>query len=253
MNGRNTFSEAPARPEQILAIFQDWQRLEFGERQTEILSFETTIGEWLNSADFLDWRTLSKSLNKFFETDFSNDDWRAVMKPEGKRTLRNVCELIASRATLPVLNEAKFLGGSCKTASAFLALRAKLQSSGIDVSTIRPSTRLENFLRLHTSVVGTAIVKLAPGRIRGVKVRNNLARRLFGWICLACLVALVLSGIVSAHFLSAGSSATLIVSLFGMVVASHFPPASVQIEGVETFADLSRMIALPNITRDSIE
>jgi len=245
MNGQNTFSEKPASPEQILAIFQDWQRLELGRTpsEKEVLSFNTTVNEWLDSADFLDWKIVSKSLDEFFAANLSKDEWRSVMKPEDKKTLRDVCELIASRATLPVLNEAKLLGASCKTASAFLALRARLEKAGVDSTKLRPSVRLDDFLRLHTQPMANAIQKLAPGRMPNVKTRSNLAHRFFAWTALACLVVLIVSEIWSVHFWAAVSCMALIVSFIGVTICSYLPPAKVEIEGLQTFADLSRLIA----------
>lgn len=245
MNGQNTFSEVPATPVQILAIFQDWQRLELGRtpNEKEVFSFNTTVNELLDSADFLDWKIVSKSLNEFFTANISKDEWRSVMKPEDKMTLRGICELIASRATLPVLNEAKLLGASCKTASAFFVIRARLEKAGVDTTKLRPSARLDDFLRLHTQVMVNAIQKLAPGRMPKVEAKSNLAHRLFAWTALACLVVLITSEIFSAHFWTATSCMALILSFLGLAVCSLFPPARVQIEGLETFADLSRLIA----------
>ncbi len=246
MNGQKTFSEAQAKPEQILAIFQDWQRLELGcsPDEKEILSFQTTVDSWLDSADFLDWKSVSKSLNEFFAVNFSKNEWRAVMKPENKKTLLNVCTLISSRATLPVLSEAKFLGASCKTASAFLALRARLQLAGVDTTKLRPSSKLGDFLRLNLQTMTNAILKLAPGRMPKIKFQSNLAHRCFAWMALASLIGLISSEFTAASFLSAMSCMTLILSFIGVVVCSKFPPAEVQIEGLETFADLSRLIAV---------
>lgn len=245
MNGQNTFSEAPAKPEQILGIFQDWQCLELGRvpDEKQALTFNTTVHEWLDSADFLDWKTVSKGLNEFFTTNFSKDEWRTAMKPEKRKTLRDVCTLISSRATLPTLNEVKLLGALCKTASAFLALRARLQLAGVDAMKLRPSARLDNFLRLHTQAMANAILKLAPGRMPMMKLKSNLGHRFFAWTALVCLVVFIVSEIFSAYFWSATSCMALILSFIGVAVCSHFPPARVQIEGLETFADLSRMIA----------
>jgi len=245
MNGKKTFSEAQAKPEQILAIFQDWQRLELGRSpdDKEILSFQTTVNDWLDAEDFLDWKSVSKGLNEFFAINFSKDEWRTVMKPENKKTLLEVCILISSRATLPVLNEAKFLGASCKTASAFLALRARLQIAGVDATKLRPSSNLDEFLRLHTKAMVNATLKLVPGRMPEIKTKSNLVHRFFAWTALASLVVLIGSEICSAHALTALSCMALLISFLGVATCSYLPPAKVQIVGMETFADLSRLIA----------
>ena len=248
MNGRNTFSEAPASPEQILAIFQDWQRLELGRapKESELLSFETTVGELLDFADFLNWKMLGKGLNKFFETNFSAKELSVAIKPENKKTLRDVCALISSRATLPLLNKAGYLGGSCKTASAFLVLREKLQGAGIEVSKIRPSSELSSFSKLHLQKIIETILKLAPGGVPKIHIRAHVAHRFLGLVCLGCLVSLIISEIFGAHFVSAVSCAALMVSFCGLTVTSHLPPAEVQFEGMGTFADLCRAIAVQN-------
>ncbi|MEP6663749.1 MAG: hypothetical protein ABJC04_08805 [Verrucomicrobiota bacterium] len=242
MTGQNTFSEASATPEQILAIFQDSQRLEF-PNENDVISFETTINEWFDSADFLDWWTASKGLNEFFLTSFSKDEWRLAMKPEKQKTLRDVCNLLARDAKLPVLKESKFLGASCKTASAFFALRAQLQMSGVDAATLRPSARLDDFLRLHTQAMTNAILKLAPGRLPKINTKLNLAHRFFAWTSLVCLIVLILSKLFSLSFWTATSCAALLLSVIGLVICSRFPPAKVEIKGLHTFADLSRLIA----------
>jgi hypothetical protein len=186
---------------------------------------------------------VSKGLNEFFAINFSKDEWRAAMKPEDKKTLLDVCTLISRRATLPVLNEAGFLGASCKTASAFLALRARLQLAGVDATALRPSSKLDDFLRLHFQTMANAILKLAPGRMPKIASKPNLAHRCFAWMALASLVVFIASEFVTAPFLSATSGITLVLSFIGLVICSKFPPAEVHIEGLETFADLSRLIA----------
>jgi hypothetical protein len=182
-------------------------------------------------------------LNKFFATNFSKDEWRAVMKPENKKTLLDVCTLISSRATLPALNETKFLGASCKTASAFLALRASLQGAGVNVTGLRPSSKLDNVLRLHLQTIANAVSKLAPGRMPKIRSRSNLAFKIFAWMALASLTVFIASEFVAAPLLSAVSCVTLILSFMGVGICSSLPPAEVHFEGLETFADLNRLIA----------
>jgi hypothetical protein len=60
MNGQNTFSEKPATPEQILGIFQDWQRLEWGNALNvkQILSFDTTFKDWRDDCELQSWQQL---------------------------------------------------------------------------------------------------------------------------------------------------------------------------------------------------
>src|SRR5438552_1265320 len=93
MKGQNTFAETSASREQVLGIFQDWQRLESGRcmRERDLLSFTTTVRDWRASCDLQGWQELGVALNKYFGTTFSKDEWRATMNPEKKKYLRDVC------------------------------------------------------------------------------------------------------------------------------------------------------------------
>jgi hypothetical protein len=245
MNGQNTFLESPATPEQILGIFQDWQRLEWGKHliEKEILSFDTTIKHWRDNCELQGWQALGKSLNTYFGTAFSKDEWQVVMKSEKQKTLRDVCSLIATRAILPKVGELKVFGKSCKTASAFFALRLCLQKAGVDVAQIRPSSRLDGFLRLDTQAMIETISRLAPGRLPIMKTKFNMGHRFSGWVCLTGLLSLIAGGMLKKpEWIIFGCSA-LVLGFIAITAFSNRPAAKVQLEGCETFADLSRLIA----------
>lgn len=248
MNGQNTFSEAPATTEQILGIFRDWQRLEFGNalNEKEILSFDTTVSDWRAVCDLQGWQQLGEALNKFFSTTFSKDEWRAVMKPEKQKTLRDICVLVASRASLPKVGELKVFGKPCKTASAFFALRSYLRLAGLDVAQLRPSTKLDSCLRLHTQAVIEVIAKLAPGKMPLMKTKFNLGHRLSGWACLVGLLTLVTGGILERQEWTVTGCLVLAFAFIAITVFSNLSPAVVRLEGLETFGDLSRLIAAGN-------
>lgn len=248
MNGHKTFSEAPATPEQILGIFRDWQRLEFGKVADEkaILSFNTTVSDWRAVSDLHGWRQLGEALNKFFNTTFSKEEWRAAMKPERQRTLWDVCALVASRANLPKIHEAKILGRACKTASAFFALRSHLRLAGLNVELICPSAKLDSCLRLHTQVAIEVICKLVPGRMPLMKTKFNLGHRLSGWVCFAALVELVAGGIGEKPEWTVIGSVVFCLAFIAITVFSNLPPASVRLDSLKTFGDLSRLIASEN-------
>ena len=255
MKGQNTFLETLATPEQILGIFRDWQRLELGNAldKKAILSFDTTVRDWRADCDLAEWQTLGEALNRYFGTTFSRNEWRATMKSEKQKTLRNVCVLVATRATLPKLNELKVLGKPCRLASAFFALitqprnftmkRSRLRVAGVDASQIRPSSKLDSFLRLETQTAVKAISILAPGKMPMMKTKLNLGHRLSGWACLAGLVSLIGGSLLEKPEWTVVGCLVLGFGLIAITVFSNLPPAKVRLEGCETFADLSRLIA----------
>src|SRR5439155_26937151 len=98
MKGQNTFAETSASPEQVLGIFRDWQRLELGRcmRERDLVSFTTTVSGGRASFDLQRWQDLGVALNKHFGTTVSKDEWRATIKPDKKKYLRKVYEVIAT-------------------------------------------------------------------------------------------------------------------------------------------------------------
>lgn len=248
MNGQQAFVEAAATPEQILAIFQDWQRLKWGEcDKRHLLTFGTTVREWRDDGDLVDWQPLGKGLNQFFGTTFSKDEWRMVMQPEKLKTLRDVCALIATQASLPKVRPLKIFGKPCHTAPSFFALRFYLRRGGLEVAQLRPSTTLDRYLRLHTQTIIEVITKFAPGKLPPMKVRFNRGHRLSAWACFAGLAALIAGGILEqSEWIVAGC---LIAGLgfVTLTVFSNLPPASVRLEGMQTFGDICRLIAGSNL------
>jgi len=245
MKGQNTFAETSASPEQVLGIFRDWQRLELGRcmRERDLLSFTTTVSGWRASCDLQGWQELGVALNKYFGTTVSKDEWRATMKPEKKKYLRDVCALIATRAKLPTPGDQKVFGKPCKPASSFFALRSCLQLAGVDTAHLRPSTKLDSCLRLHTQDVIEAVTKLAPGKMPQMATKFNWRHRLSGWVCLGGLLTLVAGGILERPEWTVVGCLFLALGFIAVTVFSNLPPSEVRLEGLETFGDLSRMIA----------
>ncbi|MBI2928288.1 MAG: hypothetical protein HYY24_21675 [Verrucomicrobia bacterium] len=245
MNGHNTLSETPALPEQILAIVQDWQRLEWGSAldTSQIFSFDTTVKTWRDDCELQGWKQLGEALNKFFGTTFSNGDWRGVMKPEKQRTLRDVCALIATRATLPNVRELNVFGRPCRSASSFFALRSCLQVAGVETARLRPSTKLDEYLRRHGQTVVEMVTKLAPGKLPRMKTKSNLGHRLSGWACLMGLLTLVAGEISERPEWTVTGCLVSAFAFIAITLFSNLLPARVHLEGLETFGDLSRLIA----------
>lgn len=245
MKGQNTFSEKPATPEQILAIFQDWQRLEWGKAldAEQTLSFDTTVKTWRDDCELQGWQQLGKALDKFFGTNFSKEDWQGAMKPEMKKTLRDVCMLISTRAVLPRIGEQSVFGKPCKSASSFFALRSSLERAGVDVACLRPSTKLDSLLRKHNQVIVESVIKLAPGRLPLMTTKFNFGHKLSGWACLVGLLALVAGGILEKPFWTVAGCLLFGFGFVAITAFSNLSPARVRLEGLETFGDLCRLIA----------
>ena len=65
---------------------------------TAKLNFDTTVSEWREACDLVGWRQLAGLLNEYWDLDIPLDEWKHVLEPAEKRTLRDVCELLATEA-----------------------------------------------------------------------------------------------------------------------------------------------------------
>ncbi len=182
----------PLRPDEVLAVFQDQYRWS----SEGSCNFDTTVDDWQDELELLPWRRLGRALNQQFQIQLSDKQWKAVFAPARSRTLRGVCELIASEATVPEMRAVTVLGRACRPAGAFLALREGLQRAGIDVTELRPSTPLAPLLRRHFAEVVSEVMKLAPGTLPPPSCKLTFADKVFAITVFWPFVVALLMGIL---------------------------------------------------------
>lgn len=107
------------------------------------------IWEWRDARDLLGWEKLSAYLNKEFRIDVSKSEWQTCFEPDDIRTIMDVCNMIADRATRHVYSKRKLLGQECLTASVFLGIKRNLLRNGVNVFDMRPSSLVEPYLLKH--------------------------------------------------------------------------------------------------------
>lgn len=239
----------PASPEYILEVLRDGHRQQCHYDDMAdprvFLDWQTTVREWREACDLLDWKPLGQGLNEIFRIECSKAEWKSVLKPESRRTLEDVCTWIAARAFQPRIQPAGFLGASCRSAGAFLTIRSLLGEAGADVEEIAPSTPLAEYARRHAEVFLGPISQLAPGSLPPVHIEAPAQTfwihlflmayagtgLLVGYLCSWPLL------MVAAFLLLAG---VLVSPLF---MNRHVELTSVEFGGLRTFRDLSVAIA----------
>lgn len=176
----------------ILNIFIEQHRLTSPfdpEAEPNIkLSFDSTIADWREANDLLPWRPLFEFLNKEFQMSLSEKEWKSVLTPPSERTLRDVCELISNNYSRDNIVPVKILGQECLSASVFLTLKKNLKRRGVDISEIKPSTKLSPYLDKYYSEMMEQITILPKGKTvltqfditveRGDRTKKGLARLL---------------------------------------------------------------------------
>jgi hypothetical protein len=233
--------EMPATREYILAVIKDShrQQCQFDPEAEKdiILTFDSTIKEWREACDLLSWRKLAKAINNWFKTDFSDEQWKAVLQPAKEKKLRHVCELLATKVKRI---EIKPFGNRCINAGVFLTIRSLLKRAGAKEE-IKPSTRLAPFFRNYLEQFLSDIAKLEPGALPPVKIHNQF----YDYSCWAFLLGLAIC--VIGYFFSP-LLLTLAVCFTGLAyvatwAAANSRPKKVEFGSIQTFRDLTLLIA----------
>lgn len=184
-------------------------------------------------------------------------------------TFRDLCSALAAhyrhlddegadqRAPVEVDDKAADeFGGPCPEASVFRRILAILHENGADVSRVRPSTRLEPFLRRHCEMFESRIALLAPGAVPEVgtrllppivRLRQRLLPILWITILLYLPVFLILATVYSSNrILVTGAVAGIVMTLLLAAAAAYLDVIATRMSCLgdcATFADLCRLIA----------
>lgn len=246
----------PATPEYVLAVIRDQHRqsAQFDPEvdPTADLSFDSTIEQWQEACDLLEWSKLGRAYNEFWKINCTDDEWRSVLVPPSEKRLADVCRLIASRASRQAVRPAQLLGTTCDTAGAFLTIRSMLHQAGACADDITPTASILPFTRQYFRIFLGEISRLAPGALPPVKIRTpvydaGIWGMLAGWVCF--MVGLC-GWIFSSKMISIAAVGGLLFLISYALVsfaARHVLPASVEFGDLKTFRDLSQTItaALP--------
>ena len=168
----------PATPEYILAGIQaEWRQFaldcEFTaeDMERQMPTFNTTIRQWCDDAMLDEWTPLGTALNQTWGTKFTRKQWRQVLEPAREKTIRGVCELLATQARRPLIPPAIILGRECKSAGVFLAIRSLLIEAGAPAR-LRPSSSVEPYLKKWPKVfhekINRSVHGLADNRVGNV-------------------------------------------------------------------------------------
>lgn len=139
--------------DEILEIFKEQHRLcsplDIEADESFVLTSKTVIRDWRRALDLVKWNELAVFLNKEFKINEPLEKWDSILNPEDKRTLGELCDFIAKVAEKEIINPIKILGDECLSAATFLTLKRNLKSKGADVTNLRPSTKIKDFLDVY--------------------------------------------------------------------------------------------------------
>ena len=199
MNYYRPPARIPATPEYVLEVLLDQLRqfyaFEWEMYEPVELTFETTIAELCEPDDFRDSRQLGRRIDEVWNLGHSDSEWRAVLQPADKRTLRDLCDFIAKGSLRPDIRPLRLLGTDCRPAGAFLAIRSILSDYGANVESLRPSTPLEDYTSHYPEVFLGPIARLAPNTIPSV---HRIRPPWRSWIIDRCIDGVLIASLIAS-------------------------------------------------------
>ena len=234
-----------ASPEFVLEAIRDSHRhqcaLDHEADPTAELTFGTTVAAWRDACDLVRTDLLGAALNEIWSVSLPAERWRAVLEPADRRTLRDVCTLIAANAKRVHIRQAGALGASCAKARAFLAVRALLLRAGANGAELRPLASVDDVARRFPEVFLGPISRLAPGRLPVARIRTPFMGAALGVTLAATVAAVALAWVAPSVAVWCALLAAVGSPLIWM--ASRIPPREVRFGAIVTFRDLAKVIA----------
>ena len=164
-------------PEEILEIFKEQHRLcsplDPDADPSATITPEMTIHAWRLANDLMGWKKLGQFFNQEFRLDISEQEWYATLEPSKQRQLIDVCKLISKYAHKDNYEPKILFGHTCLKGTVFLAIKRNLQKKGVNVSDLRPSSDLSDYLVRYFSPMIEEITLTCTRPIVKIEIRRK--------------------------------------------------------------------------------
>jgi len=162
---------------EILEIFKEQHRLcspldPEADLWAEITA-DMTVREWRWANDLIGWKELSEFLNQEFRVQISESEWREALEPAKTRKLIEVCRLLSKYAEKDIYEPKTLFGKPCLKAGVFLTIKKNLKDKGVNVSELRPSSSLNEYLDKNFSPVLEEITLTGTKPIDKIETRRK--------------------------------------------------------------------------------
>lgn len=234
-------------PDEILAIIRanylQHQQIDDVVVQNEELTFETTISEWRDMEDLLDFIGLGKYLNDYFHLSVDAAVWEAVLEPDDDRTLGDLCNFIAANAEKEILRPVKLFGAECHAAALFRSLKGRLKYRGIDVSDFRPSAELEPLVKKYGHVLYHEVNQLNPEVLPPMQYQANWVYKWGVRLFVVFFIAVILVFCLNSSWVGWLAAGAFLAGFVFMYIGASLAPKQARFENIGTVADLIRKMA----------
>jgi hypothetical protein len=234
----------PATPDYILGCIQEeWRQYaildEDADRERQVPTFVTTVHQWRDAMDLVWWSPLGHALNQEWRTRISGWEWFRALVPAREKTLRDVCNLLATQARRPAFPRSKLLGCPSDLAGVFLTVRYLLEQAGAPPG-LRPSAPLAPALEKWPGVFDQEISRLAPGLLFYHENKGFSALTAGSFVVGAAL--LLGSALIPEPWLIIIGVVLCAFGWFGGSFGGTWFPGKLRVDGVKTFRGLTEAI-----------
>lgn len=164
-------------PSEIFEIFKEQHRLcsplDPDAEPSATITPEMTIHAWRLANDLMGWKKLSQFLNQEFRLDISEQEWYATLEPPKQRQLIDVCKLISRYAHKDNYDLKILFGHACLKGTVFLTIKKNLHKKGVNVSNLRPSSDLADYLGRYFSPMIEEITLTGTRPIEKIEIRRK--------------------------------------------------------------------------------
>lgn len=237
-------------PDEVLAVLREMVRseFEFPADDVEYADVENlSMKMWvflLNDLTLRPYAAAVQILSGLFELSLPEDQWRAILHPLRRRTVRDVAASLAEVVCVPVIPAPALLGRPCRTAGAFLLVRSLLAREGLCVDTLRPSSALASYSRAGLARILRQVCLIAPAVREKVRITSTGHDGLLLLLAAATFPAtLILMGLagrstVLGPLVPVVGVATIIALWRRSLHAWDDEKVTVEFDGLATFRDL---------------
>ncbi len=213
-----------------------------------------SIRDWgmgVNDLTLRPYRVIVGALESAFQISLNEEQWRAILQPIRRRTVREVARSLAEVAVVPSIPEPRVLGLRCRKAGAFLLIRALLKAGGASVGSLRPSSLLSDFSRGGLVHLLPLLGRIAPRVMEKFRIESRYG--LDGLLLLATALTAIVGSFVAVILARESPMAGVLSLVVGVVTMRLLWLKSREIwradnlvvhaDGLNTFRDLSIALA----------
>jgi hypothetical protein len=233
------------QPTEILEIIQanyrQQQQYDDVVLRNQKLTSDTTILEWRDICDLLDTSELWKYLNFYFRLNIERAVWLTQLEPEDEKTLGELCHFISIHADKDIIRPINLFGSKCESAAIFKTFTSKLKDRGVDVSELRPSSKLEPLVQKYRSVIIEEVNLLDPNVLPPIDYKTNW---IYKWGLRAFMIFLFATFFLAykESYLAWGTAAVSFTGYLMTWLGARLNARRARFAGIDTVADLVRRI-----------